>query len=124
MAYFTELNGNSEVIRVIVVDDRFEADGENWCRNFFGGNNWKQTSYETHGGVHSQGKIPFRKNYAGIGYKYDSNRDAFIPPQPFASWIIDEGKGLWKAPKERLNDGNDYKWDENTVNWIKIINIT
>lgn len=80
---------------------------------------WIQTSYNTKGGVHSLGGTPLRKNYAGIGYSYDRERDAFIPPKPFPSWILDEQSCLWKSPVERPIDGN-YYWDESTVSWVKI----
>lgn len=113
---FAELDENNIIARVIVIDSQYETDGENWCNMFLGGT-WKQTSYYTQGGINSQGKPPFRKNYAGIGYKYDSNRDAFIPPQPFASWLIDEEKGLWAAPKEYPQDGKEYVWNENSKKW-------
>lgn len=80
---------------------------------------WVQTSYNTHGGVHANGGTPLRKNFAGIGYTYDSQRDAFYPPQPFASWVLDEDTCLWKAPVDRPTDGN-YTWDEETVSWIAV----
>jgi hypothetical protein len=79
---------------------------------------WKQTSYNTHGGVHSLGGTPFRKNHAGIGFTYDANKDAFIAPKPFNSWILNEQTCLWEAPVARPNDGNMYKWNEETQNWI------
>ena len=78
---------------------------------------WKQTSYNTIGGVHSNGGTPFRKNHAGIDYTYDSQRDAFIPPKPYNSWILNEQTCLWEAPVARPNDGNMYKWNEETQNW-------
>ena len=79
--------------------------------------NWKQTSYNTHGGVHSNGGIPFRKNHAGIGFTYDENRDAFIPPKPFDSWILNEQTCNWNAPIPYPNDDNQYSWNEETKNW-------
>jgi hypothetical protein len=79
---------------------------------------WKQTSYNTNGGVHSLGGTPFRKNHAGIGFTYDSQRDAFIPPKPYNSWILNESTCLWNAPVARPQDGQLYTWNEQTLNWI------
>jgi len=85
---------------------------------------WIQTSYNTKGGVHygqdgePDGGEPLRKNYAGIGYTYDAARDAFIPPQPFASWILNETSCLWEAPVAYPDDGNMYIWDEDTTSWV------
>lgn len=78
-----------------------------------------QTSYNTHGGVHPEGR-PLRKNYAGVGFDYDAERDAFIPPQPFPSWLLDEDTCLWNAPVSRPDDGKPYHWDESTLAWVKI----
>lgn len=78
---------------------------------------WIQTSYNTGGGVHSQGGTPLRKNYAGIGFTYDKERDAFIPPQPFPSWILDEETCLWSAPVSIPDRNNLYQWDEETTSW-------
>lgn len=80
---------------------------------------WVQTSYNTYGGVHRLGGTPLRKNYAGIGYTYDSQRDAFIPPQPFPSWVLDGQTCVWQAPVAYPNDGNNYLWDENTGSWAE-----
>lgn len=80
-----------------------------------------QTSYNTRGGQHPEGR-PLRKNYAGIGYTYDAVRDAFIPPQPFASWMLNEDTCLWDAPVPRPEDGKPYYWNEETLTWIEIIN--
>jgi len=79
---------------------------------------WKQTSYNTNGGVHKLGGTPFRKNHAGIGFTYDSNRDAFIPPKPYNSWVLNETTCLWEAPIAYPNDGQLYIWNEQTLNWI------
>lgn len=79
---------------------------------------WIQTSYNTHGGQHPEGR-PLRKNYAGIGYTYDKERDAFIPPKPFDSWVLDEETCQWNAPVEYPRDGKEYYWDEKQVNWIE-----
>ena len=81
---------------------------------------WLQTSYNTHGGVHTLGGTPLRKNYAGIGYTYDSQRDAFIPPKPFASWLLNDDTCLWGAPVPMPTDGKMYQWDEATTSWTEI----
>ena len=81
---------------------------------------WIQTSYNTHGGVHATGGTPLRKNYAGIGYSYDAQRDAFIPPKPFASWILDEQKCLWNPPVAMPTDNKSYRWDEPTTTWVEV----
>jgi hypothetical protein len=79
---------------------------------------WIQTSYNTHGGVHATGGTPMRKNYAGIGYSYDRTRDAFIPPKPFASWVLDDDTCLWNAPVAMPTTGGPYGWDEATTSWV------
>ena len=84
---------------------------------------WIQTSYNTHGGVHANGGTPLRKNYAGIGFTYDRTRDAFIPPQPFASWLLDEETCLWDAPVAMPTDDNNYMWDEATKTWEQVSEI-
>jgi hypothetical protein len=80
---------------------------------------WIQTSYNTHGGEHKLGGTPLRKNYAGIGFTYDRVKDAFIPPKPFASWVLNEDTCLWDAPVAMPDDGKVYVWDEATTNWIE-----
>jgi len=82
---------------------------------------WIQTSYNTHGGVHANGKTPLRKNYAGIGFTYDKDKDAFIPPKPFASWLLNEDTCLWEAPVAMPDDGKIYKWNEETTQWDEVI---
>ena len=81
---------------------------------------WIQTSYNTHGGVHATGGTPMRKNYAGIGFTYDRTRDAFIPPQPFASWTLSDSTCLWNAPVAMPTDGKMYTWDEATTAWVEV----
>ena len=81
---------------------------------------WVQTSYRTHGGQHPEG-TPLRKNYAGIGYTYDKARDAFIPPQPYASWTLDDATCLWNAPVAMPADGKAYEWDEATTSWKELV---
>ena len=81
------------------------------------GDGWVQTSYNTQAGQHPEGR-PLRKNYAGIGYIYDSERDAFYAPQPFPSWLLDEQTCQWSPPTTYPNDGNMYVWNESTTSWI------
>lgn len=110
MAYFAELDQNNTVLQVVSIADsdcrdesgnEIEQLGINRCHQLFGADTvWKQTSYNTNAGQHTGGKTPFRKNYAGIGYIYDSQRDAFIPPQPQElGWILDEDKCIWRNPE-------------------------
>ena len=81
---------------------------------------WIQTSYNTYGGKHNLGGTPLRKNYAGIGFTYDSVRDAFIPPKPFSSWVLDEETCLWNAPTPMPQDNKIYYWNEPTTSWVEI----
>lgn len=81
---------------------------------------WIKTSYNTHGGKHINGGTPLRKNYAGIGFTYDATLDAFIPPQPFASWTLNEDTCLWQAPVEYPNDGKAYIWNETKSSWEEV----
>ena len=80
---------------------------------------WVQTSYNTLGGQHPEGR-PLRKNYAGVGFTYDVARDAFIPPQPFASWTLNEDTCLWDAPSPYPDDGKPYRWDEDMLAWVEM----
>jgi hypothetical protein len=82
---------------------------------------WIQTSYNTRGGVHANGGTPLRKNYAGVGYAYDAAKDAFIPPQPFASWVLNDTTCLWEAPVAMPTDGKLYAWDEATTSWKELV---
>jgi hypothetical protein len=82
---------------------------------------WIQTSYNTHGGVHQLGGTPLRKNYAGIGYIYYRERDAFMPPQPYASWLLNEDACLWDSPTPYPNDDKLYSWNESTQSWEEIV---
>jgi hypothetical protein len=117
MAHFAKVQ-NGLVTQVIVAEPEFfetfvdTSPGE-----------WVQTSYNTHGGQHTLGGTPLRKNYAGIGYTYDKVRDAFIPPKPYQSWILDEDTCLWNAPVAYPTDSLPYKWDELTLSWIEITNV-
>ena len=80
---------------------------------------WIQTSYNTHGGVHSNGETPLRKNYAGVGFTYDSTRDAFIPPQPYNSWILNEDTCQYEAPTAYPEGDAMYNWNEDTTSWVE-----
>ena len=80
---------------------------------------WVQTSYNTRGGQHPEGR-PLRKNYAGVGFTYDAVRDAFIPPKPYESWLLNEDTCLWEAPTPMPTDGKIYHWDEPTTTWIEV----
>ena len=118
MAHFAEIDENGIVLRVLVVDNAQESNGQDFLANTLGlGGTWVKTSYNTVGGVHTNGGTPLRKNYAGIGYTYDSDRDAFIPPKPFASWTLNEDSCLWEAPVAMPTDGERYTWNEETTSW-------
>lgn len=115
MAHFAKLDENNIV--TFVTMGRQEDDGKETELTLRSGYTYKQTSYNTRGGVHANGGTPFRKNYAGIGYTYDSQRDAFIAPQPFPSWTMSEQTCLWSAPVPMPTDGA-YSWDEATTSWV------
>jgi hypothetical protein len=119
MAHFAQLNDENLVTQVIVVANQDTADkdgveneaiGIEFCTNLLGGR-WVQTSYNAN----------IRKNYAGIGYKYDATLDAFIPPQPFESWTLNEETAQWEAPTPYPDDGKRYSWDEATTSWVEIV---
>lgn len=118
MAHFAQLDENNVVLQVIVVHNNelidngqeSEAKGIAFCQSLFPGTTWIQTSYNGN----------FRKHFAGVGYTYDSERDAFIPPQPYASWILNEETLTWEAPVPYPNDGGVYRWDGGTLSWSKI----
>ena len=114
MAHFAKVN-NGIVEQVIVAEPEF-------FKNFVDTSpgEWIQTSYNTHGGVHTLGGTPLRKNYAGIGYTYDKDRDAFISPKPFASWVLNEESCLWEPPTPMPDDGQRYTWDEETTSWVEV----
>ena len=125
MAHFAEVI-DGIVARVIVVSNADTASngvedgaiGAAFCDNLLGGE-WLQTSFNTSGGVHNRGGIPLRKNYAGIGYAYDTARDAFISPQPYASWVLDEATCRWGAPVAMPSEGI-WVWDEATLSWVEV----
>ena len=113
MAHFAKVN-NGIVEQVIVAEPEFF---ETFVDSSPG--QWIQTSYNTRGGVHTLGGTPLRKNYAGIGFKYDADRDAFIPPQQFASWTLNEDTCLWEPPVAYPSGDGQYQWDEETTSWIE-----
>jgi len=121
MAHWAELDSDNKVIRVLVGDnnDPNGDEGYQWLINNLGGT-WIKTSYNTQGGIHTSGGEPYRKNYAGIGYSYDAARDAFIPPKPFDSWLLNEDSCLWEAPVPHPTDGGFYNWDEENKEWVAI----
>ena len=127
MASFAKIGLNNKVIEVLSVVNEVlhdsngieqESIGIDFLTKLTGYPVWKQTSYNTIGGVHSLGGTPLRKNHAGIGMTYDEDRDAFIPKKPFNSWILNEQTCLWEAPVAYPTDGKIYNWDELTKNWI------
>lgn len=118
MAHWAELDENNIVIRVLVTDNNDPAgdEGYKWLIDNLGGT-WVQTSYNTIAGEHKLGGTPLRKNYAGVGFTYDEKLDAFIPPKPFESWVLDEETCLWQSPIAKPEDGKRYQWNESIVNW-------
>lgn len=115
MSHYAEIGLNNLIIRVVVVANaelldenglEQEQRGADFCRNLFGGT-WVQTSYNA----------SFRKNFASAGFTYDSQRDAFIPPKPYASWLLDENTCTWVAPFAMPDDGQEYLWDEGSGDW-------
>ena len=121
MPHFAKLDNLGTVVFVTVGRDEDDGKELELCART--GDTYRQTSYNTRGGVHTLGGTPFRKNYAGIGYTYDSVRDAFIPPQPYASWTLNEDTCLWDAPVAYPDDGKRYTWDEATTNWVEVNNV-
>ena len=120
MAHWAEIDEDNIVTRVLVVADDKE-DGQAFLADELGlGGTWKKTSYNTVGGVHTNGGTPFRKNFAGIGFTFDSDKDAFIPPKPFASWKLNADTCLWEAPTPMPTDGKLYVWDEATTSWKEV----
>lgn len=131
MASFAKIENNIVTTVVSVVNEVLkdlsgieqEQLGINFLRTLYNEPEaiWKQTSYNTHGGVHSNGGTPFRKNHAGIGFTYDEQKDAFIPPKPFNSWILNEETCLWEPPifkpTGQLEENQYYSWNEDIINW-------
>tara|TARA_R100000808_G_scaffold1531_2_gene6948 strand:+ start:1051 stop:1476 length:426 start_codon:yes stop_codon:yes gene_type:complete len=135
MAYFAEIDDSNLVVRVLALADADTVDangaeselvGAEYLSSAFGGR-WRQTSYNTRGGVHALGGDPLRKNFAGIGYTFDPDRNAFIPPRPFASWLLDEATCTWNPPVPYPDfteeDGKPvmWNWDEEGREWVKVI---
>tara|TARA_Y100000361_G_scaffold151909_1_gene170242 strand:- start:712 stop:1098 length:387 start_codon:yes stop_codon:yes gene_type:complete len=122
MAHFAKLDENNVVVQVLVVADTdapTEEAGQTFLQNLYKNTiTYKQTSYNTFAGEHKLGGTPFRKNYAGIGFTYDSTKDAFIPPKPFDSWTLDEDTCLWEAPVAYPSDGKGYVWKEDSKTWV------
>jgi len=118
MSYFAKLDENNIVTFVTV--GRQEDDGLEAELSERTGDVYKQTSYNTSGGVHSLGGTPFRKNYAGIGFSYDAERDAFISPKPYDSWLLVEETCQWEAPTPYPDDGVNYSWNEETTSWQEL----
>jgi hypothetical protein len=126
MASFAKIGLNNKVIEVHSLHNNElkdsngveqEVNGIDFLTKLTGWSIWKQTSYNTLGGVHRLGGTPFRKNHAGIGYTYDEDRDAFIPKKPYSSWTLNETTCQWEAPSARPDDGKDYNWNETTKSW-------
>ena len=126
MASFAKIGLNSKVIEVLSVHNNVlkdsngfeqEAIGIDFLTKLTGYPVWKQTSYNTHGGVHDNNGTPLRKNHASIGYTYDEDRDAFIPPKPYNSWILNETTCNWDSPVAYPTDDNKYSWNESTLTW-------
>tara|TARA_Y100001973_G_C5035132_1_gene250028 strand:+ start:144 stop:509 length:366 start_codon:yes stop_codon:yes gene_type:complete len=119
MAHYAFLNMSNIVTEVIV--GKNETDGNiNWELHYqsLKCQICKRTSYNTLSGTHKLGGIPFRKNFASVGYTYDQSRDAFIPPKPYNSWVLNENTCNWDAPISYPSDGKDYVWNEETTNWV------
>jgi hypothetical protein len=114
MSHFAKVE-NGVVTQVIVIEQDVLNTGH-WGDPA----SWIQTSYNTSGGVHTQGGTPLRKNFAGIGYTYDAGRDAFIPTKPFASWLLNESTCQWGAPTAAPTDGKNYVWRESTTSWVEM----
>ena len=123
MAHFAEIDNNNIVLRVLVVNDSQEHRGQDFLANDLGlGGTWIQTSYNTLGGVNINGGTPLRKNYAGYGYTYDPVLDAFIPPKPFDSWILNQDTCIWYAPTPMpVIEGKYYYWSEEDLSWQEIV---
>ena len=118
MAHYALLDENNTVVQVITgKDEGGDTDWEVYYGNLTG-KTCKRTSYNSCGGEHMDGGTCFRKNYAGIGYTYDTSRDAFIPPKPYNSWVLSESSCCWQAPVAQPSEGGPYVWDESVTNWV------
>lgn len=122
MAHYAILDENGIVVDVIVgIDESGLRDWESIYSIQYDAP-VKRTSYNTFGGVHKEGGTPYRKNYAMVGHTYDPDRDAFIPPKPYESWVLNEDTCLWEAPSPKPNDGEgfSYMWNDDTESWEKM----
>tara|TARA_R110000744_G_scaffold258920_1_gene374170 strand:- start:404 stop:778 length:375 start_codon:yes stop_codon:yes gene_type:complete len=121
MAHFAKINDSNIVTEVIVVSNDIatsESAGVTFINNLYGtSDTWKQTSYNTYANTHKLDGTPFRKNYAGIGFTYDADKNAFIPPKPHASWTLNNTTCLWEAPSDYPDDGKYYSWNESNTAW-------
>ena len=123
MAHFAKLNETNTVTQVVVVNNNdinnlpfpeSEPIGQNWLNIFYSETSiWRQTSYNS----------SFRKNYAGVGYFFDEKRNAFVAPQPFVGWLLNEDTCQWEPPTPYPSDGNVYTWDEETLSWVQVVNV-
>jgi len=122
MAHFAEIDENSVVQRVLVVPDEQEHRGQEYLASDLSmAGRWLRCSYNTHGGIHTfDQEKSFRKNYPGPGYTYDIQRDAFIPPSPYPSWLLNEETCLWDPPVPYPDDGQTHTWDEDNQQWILV----
>ena len=126
MSHWAEIDESNTVLRVVVGNSDSPDEGYQWLVDNLGGI-WEKTSYNTSGGIHYTDGEPsedqtkaFRFNYAGINFTYDADRDAFIPPTPFPSWVLDEATCLWVAPIDYPADGGQYVWDEEAGDWVEV----
>lgn len=119
MAHFAEIDKNNKVIRVLCINNLKPNEGYDWLVDRLGGT-WIKTSYNTFGGEHKLGGTPLRKNFAGVGFTYDPDRDAFIPPSPYPSWILEEESCQWKPPTPYPSGNKAYEWDEESVSWVEV----
>ena len=123
MAHFAKINESNIVTQVVVVNDsdgNNDTDGQNFLNNLFKTTHtWKKTSYNTYGNTHRLGGTPYRKNFASVGFTYDSSRDAFIEPKPYNSWTLDETTCLWEPPVTYPSDGKSYERDESNRQWLE-----
>lgn len=129
MANFAKIGLNNKVIEVLYVNNdevkdsdgkEFEKIGVTFLTLLTGWSLWVQTSANTFAGQHLNGGTPLRKNFAGIGYTYDQDRDAFIPPKPFPSFVLNENTCLWESPVPYPTDGNRYEWNEENKEWVSL----
>ena len=119
MTHWAEIDENNIVLRVTVGDNNSPDEGYQWLIDNLGGT-WIKTSYNTYNGVHANGGTPLRKNFAGIGYSYDEERDAFIPPKHYPSWTLNESTCDWDAPTEKPEDNKVYTWNESELKWEEL----